>query len=194
MTTHGRQIRSAERNALVAVMIASAISIFAWWHGRPTPRSVKLPSAAEIESIEVAIWGEQIGRKDVINCAVDKSDFDLVLRCLSPSVISDEARGMLRLPRLGELTIRTQNGRTYRVVFVDAGKNPLCFSLDGVACIRGGPSYQGYEEDHRELYGIDAPHIDESWAFADRLIGICGSEVDGHSDAVLEVLKSDQVK
>jgi hypothetical protein len=40
---------------------------------------------------------------------------------------------------LGRLVVKKKAGGTITLMFPFSGKNPLCFTLDGVRCIRGGP-------------------------------------------------------
>jgi hypothetical protein len=51
--------------------------------------------------------------------------------------------------KMGCVTIRTKAGRTIPIMFPYSGKGPLCFTLDGVRCVRGGvrqPLYVGKYE------------------------------------------------
>jgi hypothetical protein len=41
---------------------------------------------------------------------------------------------------MGRLEVRTRDGQSIRIMFPQAGKNVLCFNLDGVRCRRGGRS------------------------------------------------------
>ena len=153
------RVRFTIRPMMIAVAVASMIVVpalaFRWYAGERT-RSVHLPSA-ENEGIEVTLWGSQIGREDIARFPLHRSQFASVLRCLSPAVTSESARRMpMIFPPVGELRIRTPGGLTRRVVFVDAGKNPLCFTVDGVACLRERPN-QG---DRARLQGALRPGRD----------------------------------
>jgi hypothetical protein len=161
--------------ASTAVVLASATVLAAWlwdaWDRSASPAD--LPAPREIERIEVTLWGSQIGRKDLVGCKVDPKYYNIIIRCLIPSEESRAAGEMLVLPRLGELRILASDGRTRRIVFVDAGKNPLCFELDGRAYLRGGRRYSHYAEDHRDLYDLPAETIDEARMFMKKLVWIC---------------------
>jgi hypothetical protein len=76
---------------------------------------------------------------------------------------------MMVFPPLGRIRITLRDGRERQVVFVEAGKNPLCFTLDGVPYRRGGKGYLRYLEDHRDLYGLPYEHLDESMCLVDKL-------------------------
>jgi hypothetical protein len=170
------RVRFTVRRTVVAVAVASVILVSPLalqWYERT--RSVHLPSAQETEGIEVTLWGSQIGREDIAKFPLHRSHFASVLKCLSPAVMSESARRMMIFPPVGELRIRTSGGLTHRVVFVDAGKNPLCFTVDGVACLREREraDQAGYRADYRELYGYDAPAIDEAFALMDKLAAMC---------------------
>jgi hypothetical protein len=93
----------------------------------------------------------------------------MVLRCLSPAEYSEAAGNMMLFPPLGKIRFTLRDGRKHEVVFVEAGKNPLCFTLDGVPYIRGGRSYTCYAEDHRDLYGLPYEHLDEAMCLVDKL-------------------------
>jgi len=122
--------------------------------------------------MEISLWGEQIGRKDLIGYRVSDRDFSTILRCLSPAEYSEGAGKMMDFPPLGKVLISLRDGRERQVVFVDAGKNPLCFTLDGVPYLRGGKSYLRYSEDHRDPYGLPYEHLDEAMCLVDKLTEI----------------------
>jgi hypothetical protein len=123
--------------------------------------------------MEVTLWGEQIGRKDLKGRRIGQGDFPNILRCLSPAESSQGAAKMMVLPLLGSIRIKLRHGRERHVEFVDSGKNPLCFNLDGISYLRGGERYSRYLEDHRELYGLPAEYLDEAMPFADKLVALC---------------------
>jgi hypothetical protein len=142
------------------------------------PRFAVLPSPRDLASVEVSLWGEQIGRKEFVGFRVDERDWPMILRCLSPAEYSEKVGKMMVFPPLGKIRFRLKDERERELVFVEAGKNPLCFTLDGIPYLRGGKSYVRYLEDHRDLYGFPYENLDEAMCLADKLsdIGIA-SEV-----------------
>jgi len=137
------------------------------------PPLADLPSPQQVVGMQISLWGEKIGRKDLTDCQIRERDFAVVLRCLSPAEYSRKVGEMMAFPPLGEIRIRLKGGRERRVVFVFAGKNPLCFTLDGVPYLRGGGAYRRYLADHRDLYGLPYEHLDEAVCLADKLVGVC---------------------
>jgi hypothetical protein len=137
-------------------------------------RQAALPALTEIEKIEISLWGEQIGRKNLMHCSVRRGDFSTILRCLSPSEFSEDSGKMMIFPPLGVIHILLKDGRDRQVVFVEAGKNALCFTLDGVPYLRGGKLYRHYEEDHRNLFGLPYEHLDEAICVVDKLLELGG--------------------
>jgi hypothetical protein len=128
-----------------------------------------LPAPRDIVSTEVCLWGQQIGRNDLIGYRVSDRDSSAILRCLSPAEYSEEAGKMMVFPVLGKIHFTLRDGRKQEVVFVEAGKNPLCFTLDGVPFLRGGSGYPGYLEDHRDFYGLPYEALDEAMCLVDKL-------------------------
>jgi len=155
------------------VALALAVSPAFWWPRPGMLRLADLPAPREVELMQVSLWGEQIGRKDLTGARVRERDFPTVLRCLSPAESSPWAGKMMAFPPLGEIRIKLKGGRERRVVFVFAGKNPLCFTLDGVPYLRGGGGYRRYLADHRDFYGLPYEHLDEAVCLADKLVGVC---------------------
>lgn len=166
MSRTRRAAISATSGAILLALSAAALR-----HGRSsTPVSAPIPSLAKIEDIEYDFFGESRGLPNRLGCRIPKEHHGFVMQCLSPSEPSEGAARMVRgLPLVGELRILGTNGRVMRVTFVDAGKNPLCFSVDGVAYLRGGKDYLHYRRDHLDYYGIDEEAIDEALAFSHKL-------------------------
>ena len=100
-----------------------------------------------------------------------------IIDCLTPSEPSDTFVGLMRgvIHRVG---FHGPRGITW-VEFIDTGKNPLFFRVNGKTYVRGGHMYLGYQSDHRRLYGIDSHAIDESMAFYHKLEQICSSDKSG---------------
>ncbi|MDR3620696.1 MAG: hypothetical protein P4L85_15195 [Paludisphaera borealis] len=161
---------------LLLTVLASILALgltIVWLLNSRTSASADLPDAVEVEVMEVSLRVREFGLADVTNCRIDEKHFATVLDCLKPSESSAFAREMTVFPNMGEIRIRMKNGRTRRVDFVDAGKNPLCFMVDGAAFLRGGHDYPNYREDHLRLYKLPSEAIDEALSFAYKLHEIC---------------------
>jgi hypothetical protein len=156
----------------VAVVAVLALTLLLYPNWVRKPRLADLPAPRDVESMEISLWGEQMGRKDLIGYRVSDRDFSIILRCLSPAEYSEGAGKMMGLPPLGKVRISLRDGRERQIVFVAAGKNPLCFTLDGVPYLRGGTNYLRYSQDHRDLYGLPYENLDEAMCLVDKLTEI----------------------
>ena len=101
---------------------------------------VRLPDVANVEKVTAKVddLRAAMGLDPVPEFEIPREYFEAVLSALSPAEKSQFARGFKVSP-LGELTIRTKSGPIVALVFFHSGVNPLCFSVDGIDSIRGGP-------------------------------------------------------
>jgi hypothetical protein len=143
--------------ALVAV--ASASLVLAWYiTDRMRPLPVTLPSENEIERMTAEVFGEEIGQPSIPTFVIPPKHYALILSAMTPT----ERRSFPGYPEdmtVGHLEIITKDGRRLTVRFYEDGQNPLCFSVDGIRCGRGG--------EYKPIYaGSDVGYIDESiWLF-----------------------------
>jgi hypothetical protein len=98
-----------------------------------------IPQAADVESITAHVpKDKEFAIVKVPRFTVPRKYVPVVLAAMSPAKSSDWPAEWDQF-RMAELTVRTKAGQLLHVHVCDAGKNPLCFSLNGIRRVRGGP-------------------------------------------------------
>ena len=143
-----------------------------------------IPKYTNTKAIYIILYDGDGPRTTIVSkCNITNgSDIRDILDCLTPCEHTELADSLVKgLPIIGRLELLGMHGSTI-VEFVRTGKNSLHFRAGGKGYRKGGKSYEHYRSDHKRLYGIDSPAIDESDAFYSKLESICASSRIGQSD------------
>jgi hypothetical protein len=99
---------------------------------------VNLPTEEEIDTISARLDdANDVIREPIPEFTIPRDHVPLILAALNPVEKSDYP-AVWDERTLGHLTITTKTGRQIHIAFCFAGHNPLCYSVDGVRCLRGG--------------------------------------------------------
>jgi hypothetical protein len=126
---------------VVAAMWLSSPVLVRWWN---RPRSVELPSEDDVETMTCSLNGEGMGfagmgRIPVINeFQVPREYQSRILGGFQP--VKSYKRQVEENEKILWFKVVTKAGKTYYIDVWNAGQNPLCFTVNGVSCIRGGGS------------------------------------------------------
>jgi len=173
MTTPPRYFRIILLATFAGVV---AISFCIWWLSRqmkPLP-PVELPSENEIESITARIndLEESMGILPIPTFNIPPEHFEIVLSALTPTKRYEYPASWEKLT-LGQVEITTKGGQTIKISFCEGGDNSLCFSVDGIRCVRGGQYKPVF------VSGDDEHYSDESTLFYNILRSIYQKTVKG---------------
>jgi hypothetical protein len=99
---------------------------------------VALPDVTQVQKITARIYDQ--AKHDfyidpVPEFEVPREHFSTLLDAISPAEKSSFGRGF---GAIGEMAITTSHGEAFQIVLRWAGVNPVCFTVNGVDCIRGG--------------------------------------------------------
>src|SRR6516165_1917324 len=129
--TRRRRVLSA-----LAVLVVGAALLLIRWHSQ-SPPPPPLPEDADVESVTACLFEGLWSGPAVADFTVPPEYVPRLLRAFRPVTRSDYPE-QWEQETLGRLLIRDRSGRVYTVTFCFAGKNALCYNLDGVRCERGG--------------------------------------------------------
>ena len=128
------------KRTIIWVISVAAVSFALIWgyHLLRTPiqpRVVELPPASEVASVKAVLEkGSQFG--SIPEFTIPPKYVSRILDAFRPATkdnyLSSWGTG------LGRLEVITRAGRKIRIQFGFNGHNPICFTVDGVQCIRGG--------------------------------------------------------
>lgn len=145
----------------LAVLAVGAVLLLVRWRGQSLPPP-PFPEDADVESVTACLFEGQWGGPAVPDFTVPPEYVPRLLRAFRP-VTRSKYPEQWELDTLGRLLIRDRSGRVYTATFCFAGKNPLCYNLDGVRCGRGGPyrpvivdpssNFEGYSAEAFALAG-----------------------------------------
>jgi hypothetical protein len=128
------------------------------WRSDPAPPA--FPDDADVVAISASLAGHEGFGKPVPEFVIPAPFVPRVLRAFRPVQLSAYPAAWEE-ETLGRLVFTTQSGRTYVVRFCFSGKNPLCYNLDGVRCIRGGkyvPAWVGADE-HDNMWAAECASL-----------------------------------
>jgi hypothetical protein len=96
-----------------------------------------LPDVTQIERVTARLFNvEGFGIEPVPEFEVARQHFSTLLGAISPAEKSTFGHGF---NPIAELAITTKGGEKLAILVREAGINPVCFTVNGVDCIRGGP-------------------------------------------------------
>ena len=101
---------------------------FQKWRNPPV---FALPADGEVAEMRASLRGSQTLFDAILEFVVPPQHVPLVLDWLRPGEYIQEPWRLDLLDELGEVIIRTRDGRELRLQFFDAGKNPSVLALDG---------------------------------------------------------------
>lgn len=119
---------------LVALYILVAVGCSA----SPPPDVPEWPEAGQVERITATVSGSVSSQPDLAEFEVPTEFVPAVLRVLSPPQYHRHPPAKY-LQEVGQLRVVCHDGRVLDVRLIYFGKEPVLFTLQGVACIRGGP-------------------------------------------------------
>jgi hypothetical protein len=165
------------RVILVAIlMVVATISLCLWWLITHTthPLPVTLPAEDEIEMMTATIDDstEAMGISPLPTFVISPEDYGIILSALTPTEEYEYPAGWENMT-VGRVEILKKGGKRLTIKFCEAGKNKLCFSVDGIRCMRGGEYKPVIVGDDLTMY------TDESMVFYNILRGIHQKNVTG---------------
>src|SRR5262249_19547899 len=101
------------------------------------------PGLAEGETGNIVVEGNDLaesGLPPIPEFNVPAEYFSVVIRAFQPATEHNHQMQFHSQP-IGRLRVTTKDGCLHTILFYDAGKCPLCFSIDGVPYVRDG-NYQ----------------------------------------------------
>lgn len=157
---------------LLISLIFGTLVLFFVQSNRQSP----LPKVSEIEFVNVILfnYNNNTHNKQYISyIEFDKNNIYKLYKCVTPIELSEDASDFIKAgPIIGEIGFKKNNGSFVWLKFADAGKNPLCFNIDGKSYIRGGANYNNYKKDHIDNYSIDSINIDESMELYKKIVNM----------------------
>jgi hypothetical protein len=136
-----------------------------------------LPDASQVTSVTASLVDLRglVGTGPVPEFTIPPKYIPTILAAFTPTKRFTEFPEQWKYP-IGRLTLTTKSGQTTNVAFVDAGVNPVCFTVNGIGCMRGG---------RFEPLTLGLPgnaHADESLLVAGLIGEIYEQEVKGQKD------------
>jgi hypothetical protein len=132
---------------------------------------VNLPAENEINILKASgtdRW-ERTGLPPVPDFTVPRKHIPIILKALNPAKQNDEDFPTRYDQVVAQLLITTTTGRICTITICDSGQNPICFTVDGIRCVRTG--------EYHPLDGENGMGADESMLFYLMLRGIYEEEV-----------------
>jgi hypothetical protein len=110
-----------------AVAIARSPRFQKWCN----PPILALPLDGEVTEMRAGLYGSQALFDSIPEFVVPPDHVPVILGLLRPGKYIQEPWQLDLLNQLGEVVLRSSNGRETRLRFFDAGKNPAVLTLDG---------------------------------------------------------------
>jgi hypothetical protein len=175
--------RIARRRILQVIPVVLASILILCIRSRIIPRAQPLafPAQEAIQNITVTIYQHTARAIPAIaEFQIPNRYVPLILAAFRPAEVWDYGSFSEQDLTFGRLIITTRQGQRTTVTFCDGGKCPLCFSVDGVRCVRRGlfkPITVGN--------GIES-FADEGWLLYRTLQSIHEVMTKGHGQAKLQ--------
>ena len=168
--------------AVASLMVVATISLCLFWytwHGTQA-LPVTLPSEDEIEVMTATINDsrDSMGISPIPTFVIPPEHYAIILSALTPTE-RYEYPAMWEGMTVGQVEITTKDGKSLTISFCEAGKNKLCFSVDGIRCKRGGEYEPVVIGDDLKMWS------DESMVFCNILNGIHETTTTGKESETL---------
>jgi hypothetical protein len=139
-----------------------------------------LPETNDIAVLTLDARAEEVvGPKPIPEFEAPRRVIPLVLSMFSP-IRKEEYPTRWDQEPVGHVRITTTCGTTLAISVVDAGKNPLCFSVNGVRCVRGG-RYRPYV-----IWGHEEDYVEEALLFCQIVRAVYQEATTGQPAAELQ--------
>jgi hypothetical protein len=124
----------------------------------PTPEPI--PEVAEVDSITARLpdLKESLGLPPVPEFKIPRDCVPIILNLLTSAEPDKNPPRPEHVWSVAHLTIATKAGKKLTVDIHSEGQNPLCFSLNGVRCRRGGDYFPLRVEANYEM-GVDEGNV-----------------------------------
>jgi hypothetical protein len=121
----------------VLVVLFASLGQLIW--NRNKPDEITLPDEREVVSIRAVAHGDLMGMESTPEFAVPQEYIPVILGILNPAKTPAGVPESWFDPPFVDLQIAVRSGRVIKIQIGWSGQNPLCFIVDGVRCVRGGP-------------------------------------------------------
>jgi hypothetical protein len=150
--------------AVASLMVVATITVCLFWCRHATPSlPVTLPAENEIEMMTATIDDsrESTGIEPTPTFIISPEHYGIILSALTPTQEYEYPASWEDMT-VGRVEILKKGGKRLTIKFCEAGKNPLCFSVDGIRCRRGGEykptlvsdDFEGYDDESMDFYNI----------------------------------------
>jgi len=123
---------------LSAIVLIGLVCVFVYTYEHCHHLTPDLPSDLDVSHLEMEVYAMDGQINGIPRTRIPDKYIAQILTLFQPVTMSDYPAEWNRSFAIGKLIIETRQERYIEILVVAPGKWPLCFSINGVRCIRGG--------------------------------------------------------